>query len=196
MKELKRTDYVEIHKVLNALEAAEFLGAHVETVRRMARRGDIPSFKVGKDWRFQRDALTRWIETHNLRRDSPNILVIDDEKSIRDLIRRILKEDGYKVYTAQNGEEALETVSKVTIQAVLLDLMMPMMSGPEFLKLLRKTDMDLPVIIITGYPDGDLMDQAMKFGPIILLAKPIDITQLKSSVKIALGQKAIEGQRI
>ena len=49
-------------EVLRAEEAAAFLCAHVETVRRLARRGEIPSFKVGKDWRFYRQALLRWIE--------------------------------------------------------------------------------------------------------------------------------------
>lgn len=48
--------------VLNAKEAAEYLKAHVETVRRMARRGEIPAFKVGKDWRFHKEALRRWSE--------------------------------------------------------------------------------------------------------------------------------------
>src|SRR5512133_3899518 len=48
--------------VMDAIEAAALLSAHVETVRRLARRGDIPSFKVGKDWRFKREALLRWSE--------------------------------------------------------------------------------------------------------------------------------------
>ena len=51
--------------VLNAKEAAEYLKAHVETVRRMARRGEIPAFKVGKDWRFQKEALKKWAETQH-----------------------------------------------------------------------------------------------------------------------------------
>jgi len=49
--------------VLNAKEAAEYLKAHVETVRRMARRREIPAFKVGKDWRFHKEALIKWTET-------------------------------------------------------------------------------------------------------------------------------------
>lgn len=52
--------------VLNAKEAAEYFKAHVETVRRMARRGEIPAFKVGKDWRFQKEALKKWTETQHL----------------------------------------------------------------------------------------------------------------------------------
>jgi excisionase family DNA binding protein len=51
--------------VLNAKEAAAYLKAHVETIRRMARRGEIPAFKVGKDWRFHQEALLRWIDGQN-----------------------------------------------------------------------------------------------------------------------------------
>jgi excisionase family DNA binding protein len=52
--------------VLNASEAARFLRAHVETVRRLARRGELPSFKVGRDWRFHRQALLRWAEEQQM----------------------------------------------------------------------------------------------------------------------------------
>jgi excisionase family DNA binding protein len=60
-------DWTEIkmdqnNEVLNAKEAAVFLKAHVETLRRMARRGEIPAFKVGKDWRFHKSALIQWSE--------------------------------------------------------------------------------------------------------------------------------------
>jgi len=51
--------------VVNAKEAAEYLKAHVETVRRLARRGEIPAFKIGKDWRFHKEALQRWSEGQN-----------------------------------------------------------------------------------------------------------------------------------
>ena len=54
------TKDIESVNVLNTREAATYLNAHVETIRRMARRGDIPAFKVGKDWRFHKNALLRW----------------------------------------------------------------------------------------------------------------------------------------
>ena len=66
--------------VLNAREAAEYLGAHVETVRRLARKGEIPAFKVGKDWRFRRRALLRWNDEHHLRTQPPCVLVVEDEE--------------------------------------------------------------------------------------------------------------------
>jgi excisionase family DNA binding protein len=55
-------------EVLNTKETAAFLGVHVETVRRLARSGALPSFKVGKDWRFRREVLLQWIEEQRLNR--------------------------------------------------------------------------------------------------------------------------------
>jgi len=79
--------------VLDAHDAAQFLGAHVESIRRLARKGDIPAYKIGKDWRFERGALKRWVETHHLRQRPPLILVVDDEKSFRDTTQKFLENE-------------------------------------------------------------------------------------------------------
>jgi excisionase family DNA binding protein len=176
--------------VLNAREAADFLGAHVETVRRLARRGDIPSFKMGKDWRFRKEAILLWADSHHLRNRAPRALIVDDDESMRNLIRRILESEGYKAYTASKGAEGLKCVLTQEIDLVLLDLRMPGMDGPEFLLEVRKTHEDIPVIIVTGYPDSELMTKSMKAtgdGPIMLLPKPFTKKQLVRSANMALN---------
>ena len=60
--DLERHEMTRDPEVLNTQATAAFLGVHVETVRRLARSGALPSFKVGKDWRFRRDALLQWID--------------------------------------------------------------------------------------------------------------------------------------
>ena len=72
--------------VMNAKEAAQFLGAHVETIRRLARKGEVPAYKVGKDWRFRREALVEWVDGHPVRQKLPNILIVDEEEPIRNLV--------------------------------------------------------------------------------------------------------------
>ena len=72
---------------LNAREAADFLGAHVETIRRFARRGEIPSYKIGKDWRFNKGALRQWADTHHKRTKGGSILIVDDDPAILDTAR-------------------------------------------------------------------------------------------------------------
>ena len=68
--------------LLTTIEAAAFLSVHVETLRRLARRGDIPSFKVGKDWRFSKRALLDWAERHPAAAVRCSVLVVDDEENV------------------------------------------------------------------------------------------------------------------
>ncbi|MCD6415701.1 MAG: response regulator [Planctomycetes bacterium] len=173
-------------ETLTTREAAHLLSAHVETIRRLARRGKIPSFKIGKDWRFSREALLRWTETHHLRHREPHVLVVDDEEIIRNVIRRMLEAEGYRVAIASGGKEGLEYVSNAAPDLVLLDLKMPGMSGVECLRRFREEHADIPVMVVTGYPDTDLMNQAMRYGPLALLAKPVQKEELLRSVRMAL----------
>lgn len=172
--------------VLNAQDVADLLDVHVETVRRLARRQAIPSFKIGKDWRFKRDMLLQWMETHHRTSRPPHILVIDDEPGIRRLIRRHLEPEGIQVLTAGTGSDGLELVRKDTVDLVLLDLFMPLMNGPEFIRELRKTHPALPVIIVTGYPDSGLIMEAYAHGPVMLIPKPVEKKALLSAVRITL----------
>jgi len=66
---------------------------------------------------------------------------------------------------------------------------MPEMNGPQFLEELRKKYPDLPVVIVTGYPDSELMKQAMHYAPLMLLEKPVDPDLLERTVRMVLGKK-------
>jgi excisionase family DNA binding protein len=178
---------VNNNEVLNAQEAADFLGAHVETIRRLARRGDIPAYKIGKDWRFRKDALITWAETHYLRHKSPLVLVIDDDAGLRKLMKRYLEAEDYKVYLASDGNEGMEYLKKESVDLILLDLKMPGMNGPAFLREFRKMEEIIPVIITTGYPDSELMAEAIKYGPFTLLPKPIEKKGLIQTAGILLS---------
>jgi excisionase family DNA binding protein len=176
----------KIQDVLTAQQAAELLNAHVETIRRMARRGSIPAFKIGKDWRFRRSALLSWSETNPEIKKAINILMIDDDAAVCRLICRILEPLGYHVITTHSGIEGLDIVRNKPINVVLLDLEMPEMSGPEFLLELKTNRKDIPVIIVTGYPDSNLMMKASRLGPLTLIPKPIDNKMLRSAVTMTL----------
>lgn len=181
--------------VLNAREAAAFLKAHVETVRRLARRGEIPSFKLGKDWRFSKDALQRWSEGQQRQHSHGNlgfVLIVDDDTKVCRTLSRMLERIGCSTRYATDGAEGLELVAREAPDLILLDLKMPDMNGPQFLEKLRQTHPDLPVVIVTGYPDSELMAQAAQYGPLMLLAKPVEPTQIERTIRLVLGEKAIE----
>lgn len=182
-------------QVLNTQEAATLLGVHKETVRRLARKGALPCFKIGKDWRFRRDALLQWMELppkEGRFPQPPCLLVIDDDPGVRKLLRNILEKQQYKVLTAAGSQEGLTLVDQHTVQLVLLDLKMPGMSGPEVIRELKKKQPHLPVIIVTGFPDSQMMMEVYVQCPVMLIPKPIDKEALLSAVSITLEGSLVD----
>jgi len=180
----------DVPDVMNVKQAAEFLGAHIETVRRMARKRELPAYKMGKDWRFRRETLLNWTKTQNIRSQAVSVLVVDDDPVVRETVRRILESQGFIVNEADGGIEGQKWIERKAFAAILLDLKMPDMNGPDFLKILRQNNNMVPVIVITGYPDSDLMAEATKYGPFTLLAKPVHMTQLLQAVHAAVNSAA------
>ena len=184
--------------VFGIREAAAFLGAHEQTIRRLARRNAIPCFKVGRDWRFRKEALVRWSEDQHrggseeqLCADGPcSVLVVDDEEKICRALSGMLQRFGYSVRQATSGQDGLALVGQEVPDLILLDLMMPDMNGPRFLEELRKTHPELPVVIVTGYPDSDLMQQATQYAPVMLLSKPVDAQLLERTIRTVVGKRA------
>lgn len=173
--------------VLNAQAAADLLGAHVETIRRMARRGAIPAFKVGKDWRFRKTALLTWSETNPSIKKQHAVLVIDDDAGVCRLMRRYLEDLDCQVVTAATGADGIEAIHRQAIDLVLLDLEMPVMNGPRFIAAIREAGFRTPVIIVSGYPDSTLMMEACQFGPLMLIPKPIEKHMLVAAVTMILS---------
>lgn len=184
--------------VLDVQRAADYLGAHAETVRRMARNGKLPAYKMGRVWRFNKAALRRWAETHHIRSGRARILVADDDRAIRSVTRRVLEAEDYDVSTAANGAEAIDLMRGDPPDLVILDLKMPVMDGPTALKEIRRQWPDLPVVVLSGYTNGDLMTQVLQYSPIIILAKPAAPRQIIAAVRGALGlaEHIAQGRRL
>ena len=123
-----------------------------------------------------------------------NILVIDDEQIMRDGCLRILSKDGWAVITAENGKQGLEEVQARfdKIDVILLDLMMPGVSGMEVLDQVRLIDPNLLVIVITGYATVESAVEAMKKGAYDFIPKPFTPDQLRIVVRRALEKRAFQ----
>ena len=119
------------------------------------------------------------------------VLVVDDERDIRDGSERILTRKGYKVTTATNGEEALKCVEKTEFAIVLLDLKMPGMDGLEVLRLIRESHPETLVIVITGYATIETAIEAMKRGAYDFMPKPFKPDQLRIVVDRAIELKQL-----
>jgi two-component system, OmpR family, phosphate regulon sensor histidine kinase PhoR len=113
------------------------------------------------------------------------ILVVDDERDIREASERILSRIGFQLITAKRGEEALQIFEETRPAIVLLDLKMPGMDGMEVLKLLRERDPSLLVIVITGYATVETAIEAMKQGAYDFISKPFEPEQLRIVVNRA-----------
>jgi excisionase family DNA binding protein len=181
--------------VLDIREAAAFLGAHEQTVRKLAKSGAIPSYKVGANWRFRKEALRQWIEEQRPGRGSCSILVVDDEEQVSKALLRILAGMGCHARQAPNGLRGLALVAEEVPDLILLDLKMPDMNGPQFLEELRKTHPELVVVIVTGYPDSELMKEAAQHAPVMLLTKPVEQALLEKTVRTLLGERLASAAR-
>jgi PAS domain S-box-containing protein len=123
-----------------------------------------------------------------------DILVIDDEQIMREGCSRILSKEGWSVAAAENGEKGLEAIQGFPdkFDAILLDLMMPGMSGMEVLDRVRNIDSNLLVIVITGYATVESAVEAMKKGAYDFIPKPFTPDQLRIVVKRALERRSLQ----
>ena len=111
--------------VLNARQAATLLGAHMETIRRMARRGEIPAYKIGKGRRFRRSALMVWPQALPDQGRTAGIMMIDDEAGARRRIRRYLEDRGHRVTAVADPRDGLDRIRRDGADMVLPGLNMP-----------------------------------------------------------------------
>jgi len=104
-----------------------------------------------------------------------SVLVVDDERSMRDFLKILLEKEGHKVVTADNGEKALEILDNQSLDVVVSDIRMPGMTGIELLELIKKEFTDLPVIMITAFASPDDAVLAMKNGAFDYISKPFNV---------------------
>jgi DNA-binding response OmpR family regulator len=119
------------------------------------------------------------------------ILVIDDEPEMVDMLRIRLEDEGYGIITALNGEEGLKKAEGERPDLVLLDILLPGMSGLEVAKRLResKATKNIPIIMVTALIGGDAMRTGLKSGAAYFISKPFDPEELLTQIKSAIGDK-------
>ena len=170
-------------EILTIRDVASYLKLPVSTVYRLAERRELPGHKVGRQWRFHKSILDDWFRQHAASFQT-TVLVVDDEEVVRQFLAATLENPQRRVLTAQGGEDAVEIVQNTGIDLVLLDLLMPGMNGVETFRRLQKLRPELPVVIVTGFPDSELMARALEIGPFTVLNKPVDVAQLQKVVDV------------
>lgn len=122
---------------------------------------------------------------------SERVLLIDDEQDFLTVMSERMASRDMEVTTAMSAKEALEMVEKGSFDAVILDLMMPEMDGLETLKMLKRKNPELQVILLTGHATVEKGIEAMKLGAMDLVEKPADLSALTEKIKKAQAQKMI-----
>ena len=172
-----------IHNLLTVKETAEYLRIPLPTVYYLVQRGKIPAIQIGGRWRVKKSSLDHDI----LRQDKqgqPTVLVVDDDLGVQDLFRTFLKQIGFSRVVVGTATEAIKSLRKQKFDLMFLDLQLPDAPGDEVYQTAKQIDPDLNVIVITGYPDSEILDRILQVCPVTVLKKPLKIEQLYQTVKI------------
>ncbi len=118
------------------------------------------------------------------------LLVVEDDPEMRELLRKVLEKDGFRVSVAQDGREAwalLGTAGCEAFDAVVTDMLMPRDGGLELLALIHGARPSLPVIIVTAFGDWESYSRALELGAAGFISKPLRMAELRSAVHAALA---------
>ena len=121
----------------------------------------------------------------------PEALVVDDDRTIREMVRSSLSKINVDIIQAGTAQEALEAIKTASPEVVLLDIMLPVVSGLDVFREIRELDRRLPVLFITSSSESNVAIEAMQLGAFDYLAKPLDLPKLNDLVS-----KAIENRRL
>ena len=170
------------------LMTIEELGEHLRvtkrTIYRMLKQGTIPALKVGHKWRFDRETIDKWLQ-QQAKGARLRILVVDDDPVVGHLFKEALEGAGHIVVTAGSGAKGLQYVKQLDFDLIFLDLKMPEIDGAELLRRIRKLRPGVPVTIVTGYPDSEIMMRALKQGPFTVMRKPFGAPDITAAVNHA-----------
>ena len=162
-------------------EVANYLRVTTKTIYRLLETHRIPARKVGRQWRFDEASIDVWLRRRSTEK-AAKILVIDDDETVCSLFKDTLDGSGHTVTTVNESSEGLELVKNQDYDLVFLDLKMPVMDGAELFRQIRLAKPKLPVTIITGYPDSDLMMNALTHGPLGVMSKPFRGSDILAAV--------------
>jgi len=117
-----------------------------------------------------------------------NILVADDDRTIAHLIKEIIERRGSTALVAYDGEQAFQIFNNFKVDLIITDLKMPHVDGMSLIKMIRKLNTDIPIIIITGYGSDRNYSLAQSYGVTDFLSKPCSVVEISRAIDSALSQ--------
>ncbi len=129
-------------------------------------------------------------------RRPPRILVVDDERSMREMLQIVLRREGYEVLLAENGRAAIDMLEREPVDLLISDIKMPDLSGVDVLRAAKKIDKDILGIMITAFASTDTAVEAMRLGACDYLSKPFDIDLLKMKVREKIENRQLRQENV
>ena len=173
-----------IHNLLTVKETAEYLRIPLPTVYYLVQRGKIPAIHIGGRWRIKKSSLDRDILRQDKQGHQPTVLVVDDDLGVQELFRTFLKQIGFSRVVVGTAKEAVKSLRKQKFDLLFLDLQLPDAPGDQVFETAKQIDPDLNVIVITGYPDSEILDRILQVSPVTVLKKPLKVEKLFQTVKL------------
>src|SRR6187397_241074 len=124
------------------------------------------------------------------------VLVVDDERSTRELLSIVLRREGYDVTVSENGRTAVNAMERGRFDLLISDIKMPDMDGVEVLREAKRINPDILGIMITAFASADTAIEAMRLGAHDYLSKPFDVDELKIKVRNALEQRQLRQENV
>jgi len=134
--------------------------------------------------------------THAPDRRHGKILVVDDERSMRELLMIVLRREGHQVLLAENGQAAIAQLEREPIDVLISDIKMPGMSGVDVLREAKRIDPDIVGIMVTAYASTETAVEALRLGAYDYLTKPFDVEELKAKVRNALERRTLRQENV
>jgi two-component system chemotaxis response regulator CheY len=123
------------------------------------------------------------------------VLVVDDEPSVRTVVRMTLEKAGYDVLEAENGEKAIEAINtgenRLVLDTVICDIRMPKINGVQAIGYFQREYPHVPLIVLTAYPETDMAVSFMRNGVADYLVKPVEAEKLKAAVAKAMERRQV-----
>ena len=127
-----------------------------------------------------------------MERSGEHLLIVEDDPEMRDLLRKVLEKEGYRVSVSGDGHQAVIALDRETFDLVVTDMLMPCDGGLELLETVHRTHPSLPVIIVTAFGDWRSYSRALELGAAAFISKPLRMAELIAAVHAALaGRGAI-----
>ena len=174
----------EGNEIWTVNEVADYLRMNPMTIYRLAQQGRIPASKILGCWRFKRQEIEAWLSAQEFQ--PSKILVIDDDPLIGNTIKNALAKK-HMVVAVETAHEAIEVLQSQKFNLIYLDLSLPDMDGLTLYKKITTSGKNIPVVVITGSTDGELLSKMVHEGVQFVLNKPFtvdEVQQMLSFIKV------------